>query len=68
MTKFTRALVMALVGALGMTSLAAAEKPEPVKEEKPRTCCSRRSSTRRPSSTGQEEADHRRDGSVPTGG
>jgi hypothetical protein len=36
MTKFTRALVMALVGALGMTSLTAAEKPEPVKEEKPK--------------------------------
>jgi hypothetical protein len=34
MTKFTRALVLAAFAAVGMSSLAAAEKPEPVKEEK----------------------------------
>jgi hypothetical protein len=33
MTKLTRALLLALVGALGMTALAA-EKPEPVKEDR----------------------------------
>ena len=34
MTKFTRVLVLAAFAAIGMSSLAVAEKPEPVKEEK----------------------------------